>query len=220
MIIKNTQFLTSVANTATLPEGDTPEIAVAGKSNSGKSSFINFLTNTRLAKTSKEPGRTRLLNFFEVKYKKVDSGQFAVDSRDNLTENRQLSTVNSQFYLVDLPGYGYAKVSESQKAEWGRLIESYLKNGKNLKNVFVLMDIRHDASADDKMLINFLYNYRIPTTIIATKADKLSKMACQKRKKELAQSLSLGEANIILTSSLNKTGKDDVLQRLKQILHE
>ena len=148
-MIKQAKFIISVADGKNIPTYDAPEIAIAGKSNVGKSSFINFMVNqNKLAKTSQEPGRTRLLNYFEIN--------------------------NGEYYFVDLPGYGYAKVNRQEKQKWGALIENYFQTSENLINVFVLVDIRHEPTDDDKMLINYLYSYRIPFTIIATKADKLS----------------------------------------------
>ncbi|MCL2631042.1 MAG: ribosome biogenesis GTP-binding protein YihA/YsxC [Firmicutes bacterium] len=195
MLIKQSSFLTSVADIASISGFSVPEIAVAGKSNVGKSSFINFITNnSKLAKTSKDPGRTRLLNYFSIN--------------------------NDSFRFVDLPGYGYARVSNDQKEKWGGLIENYLKSSKNLKNVFLLIDIRREPSADDKMIINFLYAHNIQITLIATKADKFSRSAVIKRKAEIAKALAVGADNIILTSSLHKTGKEEVFARIAQVLEE
>lgn len=192
MIIKSAEFLTSVVDMAGIPE-DRLEIAVAGKSNVGKSSFINFLCNNKkLAKTSKDPGRTRMLNYFDI-----NSGEFT---------------------LVDLPGYGYAKVSQEEKKKWAILLEKYFQESKNLQHILIIVDIRHNPTEDDLILINYLYFYNLPFTIIATKSDKLSRSANHKRKLEISQFLKIGLDNIILISSLNKTGKDEVLQKLEEIL--
>ena len=169
------------------------EIAVAGKSNVGKSSFINFIChNSKLAKTSKEPGRTRLLNYFVIN--------------------------DGAFYLVDLPGYGYAKVNDEEKAKWGKLIETYFQNSAGLKNVFVLVDIRHDPTENDMQMFKYLYFYNIPFTIIATKADKLSRSACFKRKKEIADYIGVGVDNIFVCSAQEKTGGEAIYDRIRQIL--
>ena len=145
-MIKQAKLVTSVADASKMPDFGACEIAIAGKSNVGKSSFINFMVNqNKLAKTSQEPGRTRLLNYFEIN--------------------------NGEYYFVDLPGYGYAKVNKQEKQKWGGLIENYLRESKRLINVFVLVDMRHEPTDDDKMLINYLYTCNIPFTIIATKAD-------------------------------------------------
>ena len=193
MIIKNAKFVISVADSDKLPSYDKAEIAVAGKSNVGKSSFINFITsNGKLARTSSEPGRTRLLNYFDIN--------------------------GGEFLLVDLPGYGFARVSKEEKAKWGKMIEGYLQKSLTLKHVFVLLDIRHTPSADDKMLLGYLYHFNIPFTVVATKADKLSRMQQQKSKKMIANELCMGEGNVIVVSSLKKTGKEEIFARIDQIL--
>ena len=192
-MIKNATFFTSVANENKLLSGDVPEIAVAGKSNVGQSSFINALCgNKKLAKTSKDPGRTRLLNYFSI-----NAGEY---------------------YLVDLPGYGYAKVSDAEKKKWGELIEGYFRSSKNIKNVFVLIDVRRDPSEDDRMMLHYLYYYRIPFTIIATKADKLSRSAGLTRRKQIADSFGVGVDNVYLTSSETKTGLDEIYERIDAVL--
>ena len=193
MIIKNAKFVISVADSDKLPSYDKAEIAVAGKSNVGKSSFINFITsNGKLARTSSEPGRTRLLNYFDIN--------------------------GGEFLLVDLPGYGFARVSKEEKAKWGKMIEGYLQKSPTLKHVFVLLDIRHTPSADDKMLLGYLYHFNIPFTVVATKADKLSRMQQQKSKKMIANELCMGEGNVIVVSRFQKTGKEEIFARIDQIL--
>ncbi len=193
MVIKNAEFIVSVADPAKLPDLGAPEIAFAGKSNVGKSSFINFLTgNGKLARTSGDPGRTRLVNFFGVN--------------------------NGRLVFVDLPGYGFAKVSKSEKAKWGSMIEGYLTGSKNLKNVFVLLDVRHEPTSDDKMLLNFLYHYNIPFTVIATKCDKLSRAQLMKRRREIANAIGVGADNVYMVSALKKTGKEEVLERIDSVI--
>lgn len=193
--IKNTEFLISVAEAHKCPDYNASEIAVAGKSNVGKSSFINFLANHNgLAKTSSTAGKTRLLNYFSVN--------------------------KGQFILVDLPGYGYARVAKSQKEGWGTLVEGYLSNSTRLKNVFLLVDIRHEPSNLDKQMVAYLFHYDIPFTIIATKADKLSKQQIVKAKKIIATALGMAVGNIIEVSSSKKTGKDEVLKRITQVLQD
>lgn len=193
MEIKSAKFIISVADGGKIPDYNSMEIAVAGKSNVGKSSFINFMTNHgKLAKTSSEPGRTRLLNYFEIN--------------------------NGEFYFVDLPGYGYARVAQTEKEKWGPMIEGYIQNSGRLKNVFVLLDIRHDPTKDDIMLINYLFHYNIPITIIATKADKLSRAQQQKAVKNLADKVCVGTSDVLTVSSLTKSGKQAILDRIQQIL--
>ena len=192
-MIKQAKFVTSVADASKMPDYGVPEIAIAGKSNVGKSSFINFMVNqNKLAKTSQEPGRTRLLNYFEIN--------------------------NGEYYFVDLPGYGYAKVNKQEKQKWGGLIENYLRTSNRLINVFVLVDMRHEPTDDDKMLINYLYSYNIPFTIIATKADKLSRAQQQKCLSVIATALCVGTKDILVTSASAKTGKESVLARIDTLL--
>lgn len=192
-MIKQADFVISVGNLIQIPHYDI-EIAVAGKSNVGKSSFINAICNQKkLAKTSKEPGRTRLLNYFNIN--------------------------KGQFFLVDLPGYGYAKVSDEEKLKWGKLIESYLQMSKGLKNVFVLLDIRHDPTAYDMQMLKYMYFYHIPFTLICTKSDKLSKSAAMKRKKEIANYIGVGVDDVLCFSSLNKDGSADIFKKIEYILN-
>lgn len=194
MKIKNARFITSVADYNNLPSLQVPEIAIAGKSNVGKSSFINMLVNiNRLAKTSSTPGRTRLLNYFDIN--------------------------NGELTLVDLPGYGFAKVNDSEKEKWGTLIEGYFAKSKNLINVFVLVDIRHEPTALDRQMVAYLHHYNIPFTLIATKGDKLSKAQIQKQKSVIAKVFAVTPANIYVTSALNKSGVEQVLERIENILN-
>jgi len=191
-MIKNAKFSTSIGSVGQLRDMGAAEIAVAGKSNVGKSTFINFICNQRLAKTSKDPGRTRLINYFDID--------------------------NGKFFLVDLPGYGYAKVSDAEKAKWGTLIESYFRTSENLKNVFLLLDIRHDPTADDMQMLKYLYFYRLPFTVIATKADKLSRSAAMKRKKEIADYIGMGVDDVLICSSTEKKGGEEIFSRIEKIL--
>lgn len=193
-MIINAEFITSVGNVDQLKNYPI-EIAVAGKSNVGKSTFINFICNKKnLAKTSKEPGRTRLINYFDINQNK--------------------------FMLVDLPGYGYAKVSNAEKMKWGALIENYFQNSKGLKNVFLLIDIRHDPTKDDMQMIEYLYYYKIPFTLIATKSDKLSRSAIMKRRKEIADFIGVGIDNIYVISSLKREGAQEIYNRIEQIINQ
>jgi len=192
-MIKTARFITSVASPSQMLASSLPEIAVCGKSNSGKSSFINMLTGySRLAKTAKTPGKTRLINYFDCN--------------------------NGQFLLVDLPGYGYAKVSAVQKQAWSKLIEYYLEKSVSLKHVFLLLDIRRNPSADDIGMVNYLYHYSIPFTIVATKADKISRAQRAIRKREIATAFRVGADNIFTTSNVDKMGKEEILQKIQHIL--
>lgn len=193
MIIKNAQFKISYS---AFRRGDgfgVPEIAVAGKSNVGKSSFINFLTNYGgLAKTSSTPGKTKLVNYFSVN--------------------------NGEFMLVDLPGYGYAKVSEEEKKKWDKMIGGYLQASDNLRCVIVLVDVRHEPTSLDKQMIAYLHHYQIPFFIVATKSDKLSKAQIAKQRQVIASSLACGKEDIIPVTSMKKEGKESVLQKMEIFL--
>lgn len=190
MIIKNVEFVKSAK------EKDQtfgmPEVAFVGRSNVGKSSLINYITNNKIAKVSSTPGRTRLINYF-----KVNSGQFM---------------------LVDLPGYGFAKGNKTEVNDWSQMMEGYFANNENLKQVLLLLDIRHDPSIDDLKMQHYLMFYNIPYTIIATKCDKLSKSQVQNQKFRLASKLKVGVDNIICESSTNRTGAEQILSRLDQFI--
>ena len=188
MIIKSAEFVKSVSNFNDIYKSDYKEIAFVGRSNVGKSSLINFMTNnSKLAKTSSLPGRTRLINYF---------------------------LINKEFLLVDLPGYGYAKASKEAQATWGTLLENYLKKSKNLKAVYMLLDIRHLPNDNDKQMIKFLYFYNIPTVFVLTKADKLSKSAIGRQVQIIANDLGLAKDNFVVTSADKKTGKEKLLESL------
>ena len=188
MIIKSAEFVKSVSNFNDIYKSDYKEIAFVGRSNVGKSSLINFITNnSKLAKTSSLPGRTRLINYF---------------------------LINKEFLLVDLPGYGYAKASKEAQATWGTLLENYLKKSKNLKAVYMLLDIRHLPNDNDKQMIKFLYFYNIPTVFVLTKADKLSKSAIGRQVQIIANDLGLAKDNFVVTSADKKTGKEKLLESL------
>ncbi len=190
MIIKNVEFVKSAK------EKDQtfgmPEVAFVGRSNVGKSSLINYITNNKIAKVSSTPGRTRLINYF-----KVNGGQFM---------------------LVDLPGYGFAKGNKTEVNDWSQMMEGYFANNENLKQVLLLLDIRHDPSIDDLKMQHYLMFYNIPYTIIATKCDKLSKSQVQNQKFRLASKLKVGVDNIICESSTNRTGAEQILSRLDQFI--
>lgn len=191
MIIKDAKFILSAADRKGFIRPEKPMIAVCGKSNVGKSSFINALANRKkLAKTSAEPGRTRLVNYFDF----------------------------GQFVLADLPGYGFARVSKAEKQKWARLLEDFFAEKENIAHVFALADIRHDPTADDITMIEFLYYHRIPFTIVATKADKLPKTRVKEHVRAIASEFKTGEGNVVAFSSETGRGKEDVLSLLDRIL--
>lgn len=185
MKIKNVELEIVCGITSKLPETDKVEIAFAGKSNVGKSSLINALVNRKaLARTSATPGKTQTINFYNI---------------------------NDEMYLVDLPGYGYAKVSESEKEKWGKLIERYLHTSQQLKAVFLLIDIRHDPSANDKMMYDWIVEMGYQPIIIATKLDKLKRSQVQKNVKAIKEGLEVLPGTVIIPfSSETKQGRDEI----------
>ena len=191
MVIKNATFITSAATAKQFITPDKPMIAVCGKSNVGKSSFINMLANRKkLAKTSSEPGRTRLVNYFDF----------------------------GEFILADLPGYGFAKVSKSEKVKWAKTLDEFFQDKEKIAHVFMLVDSRHDPTADDAQMIEFLHYHVIPFTVTLTKADKLSKMKLKEHIKAIAADLYLGEQNLLATSAETGYGKQDVLQKIQSVI--
>ena len=190
MIIREATFLTSAADKKGFLRTEKPVIAVCGKSNVGKSTFINMLANrNKLARTSAEPGRTRLVNYFDF----------------------------GEFVLADLPGYGYARVSHAEKLKWARLLDDFFAEG-GIAHVFALADIRHDPTADDLTMINFLYATQTPFTVIATKADKLAKTRVKEAVRRVAAAFKTGEGNVIAVSGQTRRGREEVLSALDKIV--
>ena len=191
MIIKNATFVTSAASPKQVLTPSKPMIAICGKSNVGKSSLINKLANQRrLARTSADPGRTRLVNYFDF----------------------------GEFLLADLPGYGYAKVSKAEKEKWAKTLEAFFAQKERLAHVLLLVDIRHDPTDDDEQMVKYLYCNAIPYTVVATKADKLSRMQQGIRADKIAGNLALTRQNILLTSAETGLGRDALLDKIEQIL--
>lgn len=189
--VLNAEFITSAASKEQFIKSDKPIIAVCGKSNVGKSSFINMLANRKkLAKVSKEPGRTRLVNYFDF----------------------------GEFILADLPGYGFARVSKEEKKRWAKLLDDFFADKSNIAHVFALADIRHEPTSDDRQMVEYLYYYVVPFTVIATKADKISRAACQRSKFLIASVYKCGADNIIATSSETRQGYEEVLERIDKVL--
>ncbi|MDY6024372.1 MAG: ribosome biogenesis GTP-binding protein YihA/YsxC [Candidatus Borkfalkiaceae bacterium] len=192
MVIKQAKFITSVADGKNFYFTEKPIIAVSGKSNVGKSSLINMLANnSKLARTSVTPGRTRLINYFDF----------------------------GEFVLADLPGYGFAKVSKEEKKKWGELLETFLTTQK-IRLLISLVDIRHEPTEDDKLMINYLNFYRIPFVVVATKADKLGKTRIKPSVSSIATALKLGVGNITATSAETGYGKDDVLRLIEEAISQ
>ena len=195
MVIKQVELETVCGITSRLPENTRPEVAFAGKSNVGKSSLINGLLNRKsLARISSQPGKTQTIHFYNV---------------------------NNEVYLVDLPGYGYAKVSEETKAKWGRMIERYLHSSGQLKAVFLLIDIRHEPSANDRDMYNWVVYQRDAPIIIATKLDKIKRSQVQKQMKLLREGLQLVPGTrIIPFSAETKQGRDEIWEIIDAFTEE
>ena len=185
MVIKNVSLDIVCGITSKLPDTGRPEVAFAGKSNVGKSSLINGLMNRKsLARTSSQPGKTQTINFYNV---------------------------NECMYLVDRPGYGYAKVSQSEKEKWGKMIENYLHTSKTLKAVFLLIDIRHEPSANDKMMYDWIVHQGYEPIIIATKLDKLKRSQIQKNLKLIKEGLKLRPGTVVIPfSAETKQGREEI----------
>ena len=180
----NADILLSATNKSHYPQDDIPEVALAGRSNVGKSSFINTMLNRKnLARTSGKPGKTQLLNFFNI---------------------------DDKLRFVDVPGYGYARVSKKEREKWGKMIEEYLTTRDNLKAVVSLVDLRHEPSADDVQMYEFLKYYEIPVILVATKADKIPRGKWNKHESMIKKKLDFDKTDtFIIFSSVNKTGVEE-----------
>ncbi|MGD6816750.1 ribosome biogenesis GTP-binding protein YihA/YsxC [Metabacillus sp. 84] len=192
MKVTTSEIVISAVKPEQYPDAGLPEIALAGRSNVGKSSFINKLLNRKnLARTSSKPGKTQTLNFY---------------------------IINEVLHFVDVPGYGFAKVSKSERDAWGRMIETYLTNREELKAVVLIIDVRHKPTNDDQMMYGFLKHYSIPVIVVATKADKIPKSKWQKHVKIVEETLDLYEEDsIVLFSSETGKGKDEAWGAIKRL---
>lgn len=193
MVIKSVNLETVCGITSKLPENELMEFAFAGKSNVGKSSLINGLMNRKaLARTSAQPGKTQTINFYNI---------------------------NEQMYFVDLPGYGYAKVSEQEKAKWGKMIENYLHQSRQLKAVFLLIDIRHEPSGNDRLMYDWILHQGFEPVIIATKLDKINRSQIQKHVKMIREGLKVVKnTTIIPYSAQTKQGREEIYELLDSYL--
>lgn len=189
MRIKQSEFITSAVKREQYPIDNRVEVAFVGRPNVGKSSIINSLTNRKkLAKVSQTPGKTRLVNFF---------------------------LINNDFYLVDLPGYGYAKVSKAEKDSWGKTIEMYLKDREQLKRVVLLVDSRHKPTGDDIMMYEWFKHYGYDIVVVGTKSDKITRNELKKNEKVIRDTLKLrSEDKLYFFSSLNREGRDVLIDNL------
>ena len=194
MKIRSGRFVTSLDQLKSFPGRGLPEIALVGKSNVGKSSMINRLAgNSKLARTSSEPGKTRLINMY---------------------------LINEEFFFADLPGYGFAKAPRDEKAKWGRMIEGYLSGSNQLKFALQLVDIRHNPTADDVMMVNYLRHYNIPFIVVATKADKVSGAKRGPAIMTICRGLQVQPWQVYPFSSENGFGMDKLVTRIGQALGE
>jgi|SRR5438876_1645352 len=193
LVIRNVEFIGGMSEKrGWRPESSLPEIAFAGRSNVGKSSLLNALVRRKsFARVSRTPGRTREINFFRV---------------------------NNAFVLVDLPGYGYARISKEQKAEWKPLIEAYLRRTSQLRGIVLLLDIRREPSDDDRAMLNFLAELEVPTIIALTKTDKLSKLAARERVADISGALSLESDQVIPFSVNSGEGRVELLEAITDLV--
>ena len=193
MKIKKAEIVAVTARADQYPADDMPEVAFAGRSNVGKSSLLNFLTGRKkLAKTSGTPGKTRTINFYEI---------------------------NDEFRIVDLPGYGYAKVSKSESEKWGAMMDEYLRTREGLLRVIQLVDIRHEPTAQDIQMYDYLKYYELSGTIVATKADKISRNHVQKQIRMIRSKLGADASDLVIpVSALDKTGDEDLLEEIDKII--
>lgn len=195
MIIKNVALETVCGITSKLPVNSRPEVAFAGKSNVGKSSLINALMNRKsLARTSSQPGKTQTINFYNV---------------------------NDSIYFVDLPGYGYAQANEHVKAQWGKMIENYLYQSKQLKAVFLLIDIRHKPSENDCIMYNWIRSHGFQPIIIATKQDKINRSQLQKQLKLIRETLQAEKDTVVIPfSAATKQGREEIYEIIDGLIEE
>ncbi len=192
LIIRKARFVTSLDGLKPFEGQGLPEVALAGKSNVGKSSLINRVTgNGKLARTSSEPGKTRLINLYEI---------------------------NEQLLLADLPGYGFARAPIEEKKKWGRMIEGFLAGSPNLKYVLQLVDIRHEPTQDDQTMVSYLRSYNLKFTVIATKADKLSRAAAGRNIQAICRALAVQPWEVIPFSAEDGSGRDRILELLESFI--
>lgn len=193
MVIRSVELETVAGITSTLPENELPEVAFAGRSNVGKSSLINALMNRKAyARTSSQPGKTQTINYYRI---------------------------NDQIYCVDLPGYGFAKVSLEEREAWGRMIEKYLATSEQLAAVFLLMDIRHRPNANDKQMFDWIQYMGYQAVVIATKADKIKRSQLAGQLRQIREELKADEDTIIIPfSALTKQGREDIWDLMDQVI--
>lgn len=194
MDVKSTEFIKSAVTPDQYPVSDLPEVAFAGRSNVGKSSLINTLVNRKsLVRTSRTPGRTRLINFFAV---------------------------NGQFVLADLPGYGFASVPLAVRREWGPMIETYLGRRENLRGVVLILDVRRIPSQEDRLMLQWLRTYSVPTLVVINKCDKVSRNERTRQAAAISRTLEIPPDEFVFFSALTRDGKDQLWERLEMLLFD
>ena len=194
MVIKNVNLETVCGVTSKFPDNSLPEVAFAGKSNVGKSSLINALMNRKsYARTSSQPGKTQTINFYNI---------------------------NEEIYFVDLPGYGYAKASKTEVEKWGKMIEKYLRTSNRLKRVFLLIDIRHEPGANDKMMYDWIVSSGYEPVIIATKLDKIKRSQIDKQIKLVCTALGAAKESVVPFSAVSKQGREEIYEIIDKILED
>ncbi|MEA5115398.1 MAG: ribosome biogenesis GTP-binding protein YihA/YsxC [Geobacteraceae bacterium] len=194
MDVKSTEFIKSAVTPDQYPVSDLPEVAFAGRSNVGKSSLINTLVNRKsLVRTSRTPGRTRLINFFAV---------------------------NGQFMLADLPGYGFACVPLAVRLEWGPMIETYLSRRENLRGVVLILDVRRIPSQEDRLMLQWLRTYSVPTLVVINKCDKMSRNERARQAAAISRTLEIPPDEFVFFSALTRDGKDQLWERLEMLLFD
>lgn len=229
MIIKDVNLETVCGITSKFPENEHIEIAFAGKSNVGKSSLINSLMNRKnLARTSAQPGKTQTINFYHVScyhermiMQEAENGSNEAVSDVGVVSSQLKERVEGALYFVDLPGYGYAKANEEIKAKWGKMIEKYLHTSKMLKVVFLLIDIRHEPSGNDKQMYQWILEQGYQPVIIATKLDKINRSQVQKHIKMLKQGLNVVKGTVVIPfSAETKQGREDIYEYIDRLCLE
>ena len=195
MKITSSEFIISAMRISQYPTDNLPEFMLVGRSNVGKSSFINTITNNKkMAKVSNTPGKTRNLNFY---------------------------LLNKSFYLVDVPGYGYATVSKKEQRKFGLMIEEYLEKRPNLVRTYMLVDLRHKPSEDDVLMYKYLKYYKLPVTIVATKADKVGSSKRERSKNLILKTLELEQGDsFVVLSNITKEGRDNILKEIESLIEE
>ena len=234
MRIVNSEFIVSAVSTNQYPKEELPEIVLVGKSNVGKSSFINTLTNRKkLARTSSVPGKTRLINFYKIssicqdnnikkQQEKIEAKQKNLEIKNkNIKKAVNEENYKKDFYFVDLPGYGFSKMSKEEQVKVGKFIEEYLKKSKNIALIVFLIDIRHNPTEDDKLMYNYIISQNLPCVVICSKADKIAVTKVDDEVFKLQESLNpLKDITFLPFSTERKIYTEDVLEEISKNINK